>query len=184
MLGKMVGSCAVLTPNHWARVEAYWMLAVEGTQRPFEPESSGPPSARVGNVPYICPPLTAPPNHDVVRAPGMVRTRIGVRLEGAAEIRHGEGSDAVLNPELLRGLVKGRQRRTDGGEQSSLQRQLVGVGVEVADTSEEYLAVDAERGAHLDDLRYLLQLRGEALLAGKTVLSGVIDCTASERVLA
>ena len=61
MLGNMVGSCAVLTPNHWARVDAYWMLAVEGTQRPFEPESSGPPSARVGNVPYICPPLTAPP---------------------------------------------------------------------------------------------------------------------------
>ena len=51
-LGNTVASCAEGTPNYCARVAAYWVLPVDGTQRPLEPESSGPPSARVGKVPY------------------------------------------------------------------------------------------------------------------------------------
>jgi hypothetical protein len=48
MEGRIVGRSAAATPNHWARVAAYCELAVEGTQRPLEPESSGPARARVG----------------------------------------------------------------------------------------------------------------------------------------
>jgi len=61
MLGKTEASWLTGTPNHWARVLAYWTMPVLGTQRPLEPESSGPPRVRVGKVPYILPPLTAPP---------------------------------------------------------------------------------------------------------------------------
>ena len=61
MLGKTVASAEVGTPNHEASVAAYCTLPVEGTQRPLAPESSGPASASVGKVPYILPPLTAPP---------------------------------------------------------------------------------------------------------------------------
>src|SRR5579871_6845681 len=61
MFGKMFGICVGVTPNHEASVAAYCTLLVEGSQRPLDPESSGPPSASVGNAPYICPPLTAPP---------------------------------------------------------------------------------------------------------------------------
>jgi hypothetical protein len=45
------------------------------------------------------------------------------------------------------------------------------VGVEVADAAEEDLARDAERGAHLDDLRDLLQLRGQPLSRGEDGLA-------------
>src|SRR5271156_246863 len=78
-------------------------------------------------------------NNEVMRTPRVVRTRVGVRLKGAAEIRHGEGSYIVLHAELLRRLVKSRECRTDGGKQSTLQCQLVGVGIEVADPREENL---------------------------------------------
>ena len=61
IFGKIAGICAALTPNHEASVAAYCTLPVDGTQRPLVPESSGPFSASVGNVPYICPPFTAPP---------------------------------------------------------------------------------------------------------------------------
>ena len=61
MLGKIAGICAGLTPNHDANVAAYCTLPVDGTHRPFDPESSGPFNASVGKVPYNCPPLTAPP---------------------------------------------------------------------------------------------------------------------------
>jgi hypothetical protein len=61
IFGKIDGICAVLTPNQDASVAAYCTLPVEGTHRPFVPESSGPFSASVGNVPYIWPPFTAPP---------------------------------------------------------------------------------------------------------------------------
>jgi hypothetical protein len=49
--GKIAGRSAGCTPNQEASVAAYWTEAVEGTQRPLLPESSGPPRARVGNVP-------------------------------------------------------------------------------------------------------------------------------------
>ncbi len=50
--------------------------------------------------------------------------------------------------------------------------------VEVADAGEEYLPVDAECGADLDDLRDLLKLRGEAIAGGKDGLqrSDGLDC--------
>ncbi len=50
-LGKTEGRLAALTPNHVARVAAYWSRAVVGIQRPFWSASLGPPSARVGKVP-------------------------------------------------------------------------------------------------------------------------------------
>jgi len=46
--GSTVDKLAEETPNHWASVAAYCELAVEGTHRPLEPESSGPASANVG----------------------------------------------------------------------------------------------------------------------------------------
>src|ERR1700738_5034207 len=61
IFGKIVAICDGLTPNQFASVAAYCTLPVVGTHRPFVPESSGPFKASVGNVPYICPPFTAPP---------------------------------------------------------------------------------------------------------------------------
>ncbi len=61
IFGNTLAICVALTPNQLASVPAYCTLAVEGTHRPFDPESSGPASASVGNVPYILPPFTAPP---------------------------------------------------------------------------------------------------------------------------
>src|ERR1700730_8268090 len=62
IFGKIVAICDGLTPNQLASVAAYCTLPVVGTHRPFVPESSGPFKASVGNVPYICPPFTAPPS--------------------------------------------------------------------------------------------------------------------------
>jgi len=42
-----------------------------------------------------------------------------------------------------------------------LQDELVGVGFEAADASEEGLTVNPEAGTYLDELRDLLELRGE-----------------------
>ena|ERR1017187_2961676 len=61
MFGKTSGIWAAVTPNHEASVAAYCTLPVVGTHRPFDPESSGPFNARVGNLPYNLPPFTAPP---------------------------------------------------------------------------------------------------------------------------
>ena len=44
------------------------------------------------------------------------------------------------------------------------------MGVEVADAGEEDLAIDAEGGADLDDLRDLLELRGETVVGGEDSL--------------
>ena len=41
------------------------------------------------------------------------------------------------------------------------------MGVKVADAGEEDLAIDAECGADLDDLRDLLELRGERVVGGE-----------------
>src|ERR1700682_881583 len=49
------------TPNHDASVAAYWSTEVDGIHLPLFPVSCGPPSARVGKVPYIALPFTAPP---------------------------------------------------------------------------------------------------------------------------
>src|SRR5882762_1714067 len=59
--GKIVDIWFCGTPNQLASVVAYCTLPVVGTHRQFVPESSGPFNASVGNVPYICPPFTAPP---------------------------------------------------------------------------------------------------------------------------
>jgi hypothetical protein len=83
MLGKMVGSWAEVTPNHWARVAAYWTLPVVGAQRPFEPESSGPLRTGVGKVTYILPPL-APPPMTMWWEPQAWSEPVGVGLEGVA----------------------------------------------------------------------------------------------------
>src|SRR5262249_49981076 len=50
------------TPNQRASVAAYWSVEVVGIHRPWAVKSSGPPSASVGNVPYVCRPSTAPPS--------------------------------------------------------------------------------------------------------------------------
>jgi hypothetical protein len=54
----MVGRSVAATPNHDARVAAYWSTEVDGIRRPLFPVSSGLPSARVGNAPYIALPFS------------------------------------------------------------------------------------------------------------------------------
>jgi hypothetical protein len=49
--GKIDGKFTAGTPNHVARVAAYWSKAVVGIHRPFWSASSGPPNASVGKVP-------------------------------------------------------------------------------------------------------------------------------------
>jgi hypothetical protein len=85
----------------------------------------------------------------------MVAAGVRVRLEGPAEVGHGECGDFTLNAEFHGRLVEGSKRRTYGRKQAALQRQLSGVRVEVADSSEEDLALDTERGADLDQLSNL-----------------------------
>src|SRR3954463_15896369 len=58
--GKTVLTSVLLTPNQRARVAEYSSTAMVGIQRP-RPVSSGPVMARVGVLPEIGPPLTAPP---------------------------------------------------------------------------------------------------------------------------
>ncbi len=48
-----------------------------------------------------------------------------------------------------------------------MQRQLIGMRVEVTETGEENLSLDTESGTDLDDLGDLFQLRGEAVVRGE-----------------
>src|SRR6185437_10457049 len=103
--------------------------------------------------------------HDeVVAAPGVVATQERVRLEGAAEVGHSEGRDVACDIQLLRRLIERGERRADLRQQLALQRHLSGVRVEVAKAAEEYLALNAKCGSYLNNLRNLLQLRGEPIV--------------------
>ena len=59
-LGNICATSAGLAPNHFASVAPYWSIAVVGIQRPWPPESSGPPSVRFGKRPNMFPPTTLP----------------------------------------------------------------------------------------------------------------------------
>src|SRR5262249_21217693 len=60
-LGTMGGRSAGATPNQLARVATYWSGLGGGIHRPSLVKSSGPPRARVGKVPEVGRPRTAPP---------------------------------------------------------------------------------------------------------------------------
>ena len=72
-------------------------------------------------------------NDDVVGAPCVIATRIGVGLIGTAEVGHGECGDIGGDAKLLRGLIEGGEGGTYLREKPVLESELVGVGVEVAD---------------------------------------------------
>ena len=69
-------------------------------------------------------------------------------------------------------VIKRGERGRNLREQGALQRELVGMGVEVAQAGKENLPLHAQRGADLDDLRNLLQAAPPARCSGKTVCSG------------
>ncbi|MEA2693992.1 MAG: hypothetical protein QOJ16_3379 [Acidobacteriota bacterium] len=50
-LGNTVAMSVEVTPNQRARVALYSSTEVVGIQRPWLPESSGPPSLKVGTLP-------------------------------------------------------------------------------------------------------------------------------------
>ena len=110
MDGSTVGRSAALTPNHCASVAAYCELAVEGTQRPLEPESSGPAKreGRIGAVDLAA--LDRAADDDVVRAPCVIAAVVRVGLEGAAEVGHGEGGDFAGDVQLHGRVVEGGER--------------------------------------------------------------------------
>jgi hypothetical protein len=91
----------------------------------------------------------------------MVGAAVAVGLEGAAELGGGEGRDGLIDQQFL-----GREiELLDGGaelsEQGVLVGELVGVGVEAADLTEEDLALDAEGLPDADDLGDCLELLAE-----------------------
>ena len=51
MFGKTVATSLAGSPYHGASVAAYWSTEVVGMNRPWFPESSGPPRASVGQSP-------------------------------------------------------------------------------------------------------------------------------------
>jgi len=99
-----------------------------------------------------------------MRAPCVVATVVGVRLECAAEVGHGEGRDLAGDIQFNGRVIEGCECGRDFSQQSALQRELIGVRVEVTETGEEDLPLDAESGADLNDLGDLLKLRGETVV--------------------
>src|SRR5260370_38854292 len=59
--GNTVARSASLTPNQDASVAPYWSRAVVGIHTPRLPASSVVEKTKVGNLPYMSPPFTAPP---------------------------------------------------------------------------------------------------------------------------
>ena len=115
MFGTTAGMSASGTPNHLASVAAYWSTAVVGIHRPSESVSSGPPSASVGNVPYVWPPRTATADDDVVVAPRVVRSAV-VHAQRPAEVgqreeRRGGGGGGARRRCRRRDSRRGRPRR-------------------------------------------------------------------------
>jgi len=63
-------------------------------------------------------------------SPRMIGAAARTRLEGPAEIRFGEGCDLLVDSQLHRRVVEGRERRIQIRKEGSLVVQLVRVGIE------------------------------------------------------
>jgi hypothetical protein len=168
MFGKIVGICAALTPNHDASVAAYCTLPVDGTHRPFVPESSGPFSASVGNVPYICPPFTAPPStmwcdpHAWSLPVFEFGWKVRLKSDMVNEVT------LALHAHLHRRRIERGQRGADSSQQRALQHASWSECVsKFPIPQKEYLPRHAQRRSHLDDLRNLLQLRRQPVIRRK-----------------
>ncbi len=185
MAGSTVGKSAALTPNHCARVAAYCELAVLGTQRPFEPESSGPPSAKGGIGAVNLPAVDRAADHDVVRAPGMVAAVVGVGLEGPAEVRHGERGHFAGHIQLHGRVVKRGEGRGDLRQQRSFAVRAGRRGCRSCRCRRRRSGAARPSAARTWMICAIcFNCEASPLFAGKTVCSGVMDCTASARVLA
>src|SRR5579883_1926527 len=96
--------------------------------------------------------------------PRMVGPGPGGRLAGPSKFRLRERHYLVGQAQLNRRVVKRCHRASELVEQSDLLRQLIGVRVVAALRHEEDLPVDAQRGSHFHDLRYLLELSSQPRL--------------------
>src|SRR5579862_1991254 len=102
------------------------------------------------------------PRDHLHAAPGVIAPAVRCRLVGAAEVGHGKGGHLLRQVELDGGAVESIERRTELREQRLLRGDLIAVGIETAQGTEENLAAQAERGTHGEKLRDLLQLAANA----------------------
>ena len=80
----------------------------------------------------------------MVAAPGVVRARAAVRLQGAAEFGCRERSGQSVRAHLLRRRIEGRDRLAQLLQQRILRRLLRTVRIEATQLAEEYLTPDPE----------------------------------------
>ena len=73
----------------------------------------------------------------------------------------------LIDAELLRGLIEGRDGLAQLAERPLLRFELRAVGVEAAELAEEYLAREAKLVADRHHLRDGLQLRGKRVVGGE-----------------
>ena len=111
--------------------------------------------------------LDSTAKHEMVVAPGVVGTVCSAGCEGAAEFRGGEGGDALLDQEFLRGLVEGPYGLAELLEQNHLRFKLSAVGVEAVELAEENLASEAKLTPYGHDPGDSLQLVCEWIVCGE-----------------
>ena len=96
-------------------------------------------------------------------APGVVGSERGAaaRLQRASEIGLGERDHALIDTHFRGRGVESVERLADLQQTVALIRQLQIMGIETAQIGEEYLTVDAQCRAYVDDLGDLRQLVAE-----------------------
>ena len=111
--------------------------------------------------------LDSTAEHEMVVTPGVVGTVCSAGCEGAAEFRGGEGGDALLDQEFLRGLVEGSNGLAELLKQNHLRSKLGAVGVEAVELAEEDLASEAKLTPYGHDPGDSLQLVCQRIACGE-----------------
>src|ERR1700761_4638642 len=124
-----------------------------------------------------------PAQNQMIRSPSVIRTAVRSGLISAAEIGQGERCDLLLYAQFNGRVVKRGQRRVELREQRLLSWELRAVRIETAERAEENLALQAERGPDLHDLRHLLELRADARGRKDGLYRSILESGSQRRAL-
>ena len=97
----------------------------------------------------------------MMAAPAVIATPAGARLARAREFGFGERRHLLIDAQFLCCGIECGNSRAELPQQSVLRRKLIAVRVETVERAEKDLPAHSQRAAHLNDLRYLLELLSE-----------------------
>ncbi len=156
--GNIAGKSLSATPNHFARRRA---VLIHRRRRNPAPIASGvvrPAKRELRKLAVHIGAGHGAAHYEMIAAPRVIRSAVRARLKGAAEVGQGECGYLRRDAQLDCRIVERGHRGIELRVKIYLAIQLVAVRIESAERAEENLALQAERRAHLHDLRHLLQL--------------------------